>query len=289
MQEVPGKPSPYSGCQVVLTTKHKKIHAIRPAFAEILSAEVVECDVDTDQLGTFSGEVEREGTAFECAGRKCEWGMKLVGADYAIASEGSFGPHPSVPFFPCDHEILYFIDARRGLRLQESLLTEKTNYRMTSTATREELNLFAEKAGFPAHALIVRPNVWRDQSVIFKGIQSQEALCHAFETSISHSEDGAAWVETDMRAHMNPTRMEVIAETARKLCRRLAAQCPGCEAPGWGIVRVERGLQCESCNLPTKLISHEIYGCVLCDHTDRTPRSDGQKTASPTYCSWCNP
>lgn len=146
-----GKQSPYQDCRIVLTTKHKKVDAIRPAFGELLSAEIVTCEVDTDQLGTFSGEVEREGTAFECACRKCEWGMKLTGADYAIASEGSFGPHPSIPFFPCDHEILYFIDEKRGIRLQESLLSEKTNYRMISTATIDDLNCFAEKALFPSH------------------------------------------------------------------------------------------------------------------------------------------
>ena len=103
------------------------------------------------------------------------------------------------------------------------------------------------------------------------------------------SEDGMIWVETDMRAHVNPTRMDVIAELARQLCGRLAAECPNCNAPGWGIVRVEKGLQCEYCNLPTMLISHEIYGCVLCEHIERAPRSDGLKTASQTYCSWCNP
>lgn len=290
MQEtLHGRRSPYENCRIVLTTKHEKVVAIRPAFEELLSAEVVACEFDTDQLGTFSGEVERQGTALECVRRKCELGMSLMGAQYGLASEGSFGPHPTVPFFPCDYESLYFIDDKRGIRLHESLLSEKTNYRTTSLALIDELDRFAKTSLFPSHALIVRPNVWSDRSLIFKGVQSQAALHEAFRECINRSEDGKIWVETDMRAHVNPSRMAVIAELAVKLGRRLAKECQACKAPGWGIVRYEKGLQCEYCNLPTELVSHEIYGCVSCEFIDRLERSDGQKSASQRYCSWCNP
>ena len=281
--------SPYENCRIVLTTKHHKDVAIHAAFEEILSAEVVTCEVDTDQLGTFSGEVDREGTASECVRRKCDLGLERLGDRYGLASEGSFGPHPTIPFFPCDYEILYFIDNIRGFHLQESLLSEKTNYRTTSLASIDDLDRFAEKSQFPSHGLIVRSNVWRDRSVIYKGIQSEVELHEAFRQCLNQSEDGKIWVETDMRAHVNPSRMAVIAELAVKLSRRLATECPSCNTPGWGIVRFEKGLQCEYCNLPTELVSKEIYGCVSCSFSERLERSDGMKSASQRYCAWCNP
>lgn len=66
--------SPYFGCCIILPTKHQKSNAIAPVFDTVLQAGVLEYVVDTDLLGTFSGEIERKGTALECAQKKCEWG-----------------------------------------------------------------------------------------------------------------------------------------------------------------------------------------------------------------------
>ena len=57
--------SAYAGSCFILTTKHAKSIAIAPPFWEKLEASVLEYVVDTDALGTFSGEVEREGNALE--------------------------------------------------------------------------------------------------------------------------------------------------------------------------------------------------------------------------------
>jgi len=35
------------------------------------------------------------------------------------------------------------------------------------------------------------------------------------------------------------------------------------------------------------MISHEIYGCVLCAHTEKLPRADGLKAAQQMYCGLC--
>ena len=39
-------------------------------------------------------------------------------------------------------------------------------------------------------------------------------------------------VESDMRAHMNPTSMIVISQLAEKLDQRLSILCPKCKLPG---------------------------------------------------------
>ncbi len=57
--------SPYAGCSVVLTTKHQKSIALAPPFKKILGAGMLECVVNTDQLCTFSGEIECEGNALD--------------------------------------------------------------------------------------------------------------------------------------------------------------------------------------------------------------------------------
>lgn len=281
----------YRGTCMILTTKHAKSIAVAPPFQEKLQAAVMEYVVDTDQLGTFSGEIEREGNALECARRKCEWAMERLGdkVEFALASEGSFGPHPFIPFLPCDQEILYFIDRRHDFHLHLSHLSEKTNYRTEAVDSYDALQKLAEEAQFPSHALILRSNGRKTKVPLFKGIDSQDALEEAYKECLKHSTDGKVWVETDMRAQFNPSRMEVISELAAKLAERLATHCPKCSTPGWGKVRVEKGLECSWCGSETELVKSEIYGCTKCDHEETTGRTDGLEKAEPGNCGYCNP
>lgn len=281
----------YQGACIIIPTKHAKSIAIAPPFWNHLGTSVLEYYVDTDTLGTFSGEIERDGSALECARRKCLWALEILGdkVDYCLASEGSFGPHPFIPFLPCDQEILYFIDRKRGFHLHMVHLTEKTNYQMRAVKSQEELQAFVEAAQFPSHALILRPDDNYTKSPIYKGIDRQEALIEAFNKSLTHSSDGKVWVETDMRAQYNPSRMKVIGELADKLAQRLATQCPACNAPGWGHIKAEKGLRCEYCDQANEMVAHEIYGCTSCDHSETMPRADGLKAAAQMHCVWCNP
>ena len=282
---------PYLGATVILPTKHAKSLAVAPPFWSHLKADVLEYVIDTDQLGTFSGEVERSGNALDCARRKCEWGFELLGdrIDYCLASEGSFGPHPAIPFLARDQEILYFIDRRLDFHLHIVHASEKTNYQMKAVSTLDELQEFATSAQFPSHALVMRPNDRSSKDVLFKGIMDQNVLIEFFERAKHTSSDGLVWVETDMRARFNPTRMAVIGELADKMARRLATTCPSCNTPGWGIVKTEKGLICQGCEQPTEMILHEVFGCVLCSHRQTLPRSDGFQTAPQMYCDFCNP
>ncbi|WP_338877386.1 DUF6671 family protein (plasmid) [Spirosoma sp. SC4-14] len=209
--------------------------------------------------------------------------------DYVLASEGSFGPHPYLPFLACDEEILYFIDRKRGFHLHLSLVSEMTNYRMGQVDSWEALLAFAEAAWFPSHGLILRPTDRATNGPIFKGIQSTQALQTAYEASRSYCSQGAIWVETDMRAQFNPTRMEVIGELATRLADRLLRLCPACHTPGWGKVGAEKGLPCRQCGQQTELINREIDGCVLCTYKEVRGRSDALSQADPEDCPVCNP
>lgn len=281
--------SPYAGAQIFLVTKHSKALAIATPFRAHLLAIVEELLLDTDTLGTFSGEVERDGNALECARRKCEWGRNTRDADYFLSSEGSFGPHPWIPFLPWDQEILYFRDYKRGFDLHLVHGSEKTNYQMQAVQAYDELEVFAESAKFPSHSLIIRPNEQAGFEMLFKGIRDHGSLKHAYVESLKHSKDGKVWAETDMRADQNPSRMAVIAELAAKTAQRLAASCPSCGCPGWGEVKVSYGLPCEYCDRPSEMVAQHILGCPLCNHQLLLPRSDGLVTAPEVNCGWCNP
>ncbi|MEZ0540472.1 DUF6671 family protein [Fibrella arboris] len=276
---------------MILTTRQAKSIALAPPFWNQLGASILEYVVNTDQLDPCSGEAERIGSALDCARRKCERALDKLGnrVDYALASEGCFGPHPFLPSQPGNEEVLYFIDRKRGFHLHVSQLSEKTNYRMARLEGWEAVLAFAQAAEFPSHALIVRSAERRSIGPTFKGIQTECDLEAAFREVTRHSLRATVWAETDMRAQFNPTRMQVIGELATTLAARLLCVCPNCHNPGWGNVRVEKGLPCQACGTETKLTKMEIKGCVTCDYEQITDRFDGLKQAPPGYCPVCNP
>jgi hypothetical protein len=144
--------------------------------------------------------------------------------------------------------------------------------------------------GFPSHGLLVRPHrAVVGHSGIVRGIRDPVQLAEAIRLACRDSGDERALVETDMRAHMNPTRMASIRTLAFRLVRRLRTACPACGTPGWGRVRSESGLPCSWCGGPTDLTSCDIFGCAGCDHEERFSRSDGLLHADPGQCPRCNP
>lgn len=279
----------YDDKTCVIATMHNKEKVIAPAFFDLLGLTIIKAEINTDQLGTFSGEVERKGTALTCVRQKCELAMKESKLTIGIASEGSFGPHPFAPFVACDHEILYFMDQERGFMLHHSSLSTKTNHCAEAFSDLKRLKTFCDQVIFPSHGIIIRPNQCDKKNGLIKGIQSYDILEEAFVKCCRLSDDGKALVETDMRAHMNPTRMEVIKELADSFAKRLATLCPLCDNPGWGVVDRQKGLECEICGSETKMIKAEIFGCPKCLHKENRPRQDGLTLADPQYCIWCNP
>ena len=263
--------SAYEGSCIVLSTKHAKSGALSAPFWQTLKASMIEYPVDTDALGTFPSKGSRAGNTIECARRKCQLSLRRLGEKvrFALASEGSFGPHPFLPGRASDFEVLYFIDREHGFQLHLSCLSAKTNFAMRAVGSMDELKTFAAKALFPAHGLILRPNRGDDRELVFKGVDSDEALETAFRESVKHSADRKAWVETDMRAMFNPTRMKVIAELGGGLAERLAALCPKCRTPGWGRVLLQPGMECGDFEGGVAVGDSEVHGCVKCGHEER--------------------
>lgn len=269
---------PYAHARVALATQHGKARALAPPLARRLGLIVEPVPIDTDAFGTFTGTTARTGTAAEAALAKARAGMAASGLPLGIGSEGSFGPHPWLPFGAGGVETLAFIDAERGLELTISSVSRRTNFAHHTIADGGDIAAFLTRIGFPSHALVVKGP---DGVVLATGVQDMDAL------------SAVAWpgnrLETDMRAHLNPTRMAAIRALAGRLAARLATLCPVCGTPGWGQVDLLRGLPCSSCQQPTQGVLALIDGCGVCDHRAKRPRPDGVTAASPASCDWCNP
>ena len=88
---------------LAVATMHGKEKVIGPVLEDALGVKIVlPSQFNSDQFGTFSGEVERTLSPLEAARKKCLLAAELTGASLVVASEGSFGPHPAIYFVPAD-------------------------------------------------------------------------------------------------------------------------------------------------------------------------------------------
>jgi hypothetical protein len=274
----------FRNAEAALVSMHGKEQVIAPELLGLMKVRVLPL-VNTDALGTFSGEVERQGDAYQTVTQKIALGESLCYTRLLLASEGSFGPHPHAWFLPADHEILMLKDRETGFVWKAESVSTKTNYAAADISTAAELSEFAQQALFPSHALIVKGG--NDPKHWYKGIVTEEALLQTFE--IVRNAGLPIRVETDMRAHLNPSRMEVIREVARKLRGMLEAECPQCTLPGWVPTAFSGHLPCEWCGNLTRLPAVEEGQCQRCTFRLSRPRSDGKRFADPSQCDVCNP
>ncbi|MFO1039279.1 MAG: DUF6671 family protein [Geminicoccaceae bacterium] len=305
--------TPYRGASVALGSMHGKERAIAAPLRRALGASlIVPSGIDTDAYGTFTGEVERYGTMLEAARAKARLAMAATGLPLGIASEGSYGPHPYLPLVAGGTELVLFIDDIRGLEIREALVVKRTNFDSQVCAPGDDIEGFLTRARFPTHALVVQPHVPIESRnlieaalsaapqtlltpatarhpVLFKGVRDRSHLLQAIETAATLSFDGKARLVTDMRAHLNPTRMAMIRTAATRLARRIACLCPACATPGFGLVDVARGLPCADCGEPTSRLIAEIHRCSVCSFDRQVPLRHAPQTADPSYCDRCNP
>jgi hypothetical protein len=278
---------PYAGQQIGLATIHSKERALAPPFRRLLGAEVVVApDLNTDTLGTFSGEVPRPDALVETSLLKAELVFNTMDVDCAIASEGSYGPIDRLPLNPGGMEIMAFVDRKRGLRMVETLTTHRTNWRLMKFEAGDPAVPQAVKSfGFPDYGVFVICG--SDGSHPLKGLATLDEVVAAVDQEARRSSDGTALVIADMRAYRNPTRMKVLRALAWKLANRLKTLCPRCGTPGFGHLQSRRGLPCEACGAPTHWIDFEIDGCGACGHAVARARKDGRRTAPRLSCQAC--
>lgn len=275
----------YKDQVILLASMHEKERAIAPPFAEKLSCRLTVAAFNTDQFGTFTGEIERKSSPYATCLLKARTAAEEHGYSLAIASEGSFGPHPAIPFMPGAHELMLLVDRERDWVIAEQLFSTKTNYAQMIIDKDSNLDAFLERVQFPSHAVIVQGRA--DSSLLSKGIRDSDALHHCLD--LGFKKEKQLILSTDMRAMMNPSRMEVIGELADKLAQRIATLCPECRVPGFGFKQTAGSLPCAQCAASTSFYQQEIWACIDCDYQEFRKRRDGLEMADPAYCEYCNP
>lgn len=270
---------------------HQKERVMSPLLERELGIKlIVPPDFNTDVFGTFTREVKRMGTQIEAARSKAEKAMALTGETLAFASEGSFGPHPAIPYLSANREIVLLLDKANDLEIIGHWLSTDTNHSHQVVSSWEEAENFAQKVGFPEHGLVVIiGDAIAGQGEIIKGIDSKDKLFDAVELGLKKSRDRQVHLETDMRAMYNPTRMKNIELATIDLLKKINQTCPECDCPGFEVTERKKGLLCGLCYFPTELTIMAISECKKCGYKKQNLFPDGRETADPSQCQYCNP
>lgn len=277
----------YLGLKASLLTQHGKESVICPQLLDSTGLEVVRVsNYDTDKLGNFTRDIPRHGSQLDAARKKARIGMELSGSLLGIASEGAFDNDPYTGMLPWNYELVVLIDDIRGIELIGFFggVAQSASRKVSSW---DALSAFLSEAQFTTHQLVVRPDDAHHPECR-KGIKDLESLRAAFDWATGLSIKGDAFVENDLRAHTNPTRMAYILKATQDLSQKMNSACPECRSPGFWITERINGLPCAHCGVPTNLPLANIWSCVQCNHKNEEVIPN-QIMADPSKCNFCNP
>ncbi len=282
---------PYFRARAIVVTKHGKEWAIAPHLRQGLGLVVeTSMDIDTDRFGTFTGDMERRGGAIDAARAKIAAGFAACpDVRIGIASEGSFGPHPLLPFVAVGRELVLMVDRQSSDEWVGQDVSPQTNFSTSTITDLRGARAFAERAGFPDHNVIVTAGFNGHPApalAITKDFKSLAEFDEAVEAIIDQF--GSACLQTDMRASRNPTRMRAVDRAAADLIRRFRSRCPACHYPGYDVREWMAGLPCRDCGEPTKVVHTHVLRCTACDFAEQRLVSEGTVT-EPGNCGSCNP
>lgn len=271
---------------IAVATKHGKLAQIQPAFDLLPEWELKLAEIDTDQFGTFSGEVARALSPKETAIQKAKAGARSLGLDYGLASEGTIGSHPQIPFITADTEILALVCLSKDFAVVETIVSTEIFAKSLTVTPDSDLVAIALEMDIPNHAV----NVYLGKSktkLLHKGITNSEEFITLVSQSLGELGEDLL-VESDFRAMNSPSRQLNIAACAEKLVKRIQSRCPECQEIGWGKVGYEYGLPCIQCDeVSQSAANSEVYGCVTCSYKDLVSLS--VESIDPSRCDSCNP
>lgn len=281
------KDHPFKGKKAYFATMHGKEEILKPLFFE-LGIECVSGLIDTDKLGTFSGEVERVGSVMDTLKKKIHiCSQTYPEAELIVASEGTFGPHPTFGLIETDLESLLIWDRFNKTVLYADYLDLNPLVAEEVFSSFEEAQFFLDRVNLLKNGVIVHPQ--NSFSPIFKGLHDEENVASAMAKCFLNSLSSNVLIKTDLRACHNSRRREAIYEAGKNLIKKLRSLCPRCFYPGFDVSETIPGLECDECGAPTHLAEKFIFTCNSCRMVEERPRPDGKKYADPGYCDFCNP
>lgn len=257
-----------------LLTKHAKAEQIAPVLYD-LGIELVEINFyDTDQLGTFAGEVERQLSPRDCALEKAKKAVEYSGLNVGLGSEGSFGGGAVGSLLNWNDEIICLYQKEPELTIFASASGPTPLRKIQADsldALRQALSQFAAQKW-----------ILRCADGVLKGLSDRQILA-------LHQTSYTKWpvtVEPDLRAMHSPLRQVMIRKAALNLSERLQSRCPQCDAVDFWPDEREIGPSCHSCGHPTNEIKGYISRCVQCGfHKHETVLEVGDQR----HCDHCNP
>jgi hypothetical protein len=280
-------PNYFRGKVLHIVSQHQKQQYLEPVLAGRLGfiCKTV-TEVDTDLLGTFSGEIERSLSPVESAREKCKRAREYVSGGYLLASEGSFGPHPTLGWITAGEEWLLLYDIEEDTELVVRDITLDTCFWREAISNEQQCLDFLQRVGFPNQRVIVKSSQEQPE-IIFKNGSTPEEIVQNMHYMLR--EKGNCYIETDMRAMFNPTRQQHLKQLAQLLADKLNSICPTCGWYGFSVTSVERGLPCSWCGTPTNSVLNEIYTCKRCNCYQHKKFPQGIQQEDPQYCNQCNP
>lgn len=273
--------------KLLIATKHGKESVLKPLLEESLKVECfLNTEFDTDFFGTFDGKIKRHEDALTTLRNKCLAAMTHHHCDLAVASEGSFGPHPAAFFATADDELVILIDLKNDIEVIGRKVALDTNFADKECGNLQVFLAFLEQIKFPSHKVILKDKA-TNPVTIYKDFTTEAEAVERFHFLLEKNQ--IVFAETDMRAMNNPTRMNVIKEAAENLIEKLHTSCPSCSFPGFSVTSSVPGLQCSCCNAPTKSILYTVYSCFKCNFQEKKYYPRDLKSEDPMYCDRCNP
>lgn len=267
-----------------VATKHGKDVILRSVFGAQWGLDVAALDVDTDLLGTFSGEVPRPGDVRSTLRAKVSMALDVrPDAEVVLATEGSFGADPVLGWVPLHEEVLLWSWPRYGKELWVAHRSHDTNFSSIDSAEWTEVQRWALRVGFPTAHVILRD---AQGQVLAKGINDPTEFERMWRAA---AEGGAPRVETDMRADRNPKRQEALRALAIKVVEAFEALCPNCRFPGFVARPAEPGAPCSACGSATRRPRLLKAECTECGQVEVRDSEDQLMGVDPAICDRCNP
>jgi hypothetical protein len=279
----------FRNAEIFFATNHQKSSAALEPFLRILNSRIQEITINSDSLGTFSGDVARPGSMLDALRGKVKLARSISDERFILVSEGSFSTTGGFGVLAQGIEILLLHDAVSGAEVLEQYISWDTNYNTATLSTYEDLTRFLPHISFGSHALVLYAHGLPPGAVLHKGIFDEREAARAFAECQKASPQGTVIAMSDMRAHCNPTRMRAITACCELLAGRLATACPQCGSGGFGLTATIPGLPCEWCGTQTQRARAETHSCVVCHAQVEKPRSDGKTQINPAECPVCNP
>lgn len=276
--------TPSAEQQVIVATKHLKENVLGPVFRGRWGVNLVAAEVDTDLLGTFTGEVPRIGDVQSTLRSKVQLALEgAPDAEVILATEGSFGPDPILGWVALHEEVLLWSWPQKAKELWVTHRSHDTNFSSIETNNWSEVIRWGARIGFPSAHVILRD---ARGALLAKGIDDTRVLESLWRGA---AEYGPPRIETDMRANRNPKRREGLHALAVKTIEAFEAMCPTCSFPGFVARPAEPGAPCSACGSATRRPMLMKAECYECGHVDVSDSADQISGVDPGYCDRCNP